>query len=81
MRISDKVFLMTYFNDFDVKMGYQLRDKEPRTLRDVFRIVINIENNMRISSKLGNKRDDPWIFGNKGKKREEIKSIRGKKKE
>ena len=53
MRLDDKVCITTYFNDFGGKMGYQLKDKDPRTLRDAFRIIVNIENNMRISSKLG----------------------------
>ena len=39
-------------------MAYILRDKDPKTLRDAFKIVVNIENNRRASSKLG-KRNDP----------------------
>lgn len=55
MRLDDNVCLTTYFNAFDGKMGYFLRDKEPRTLRDAFRVSINIENNMKILGKLGTK--------------------------
>lgn len=79
MWIDDKVCLITYLNDFDGKMTYHLRDKEPRTLRDAFRIAINIENNLKISGRLESKRDDPRLFGNKGNKKEENKSSRGKK--
>ena len=81
IRFDDKVYLTTYFNTFDGKMGYQLRYKEPRTLIDAFIIVVNIENNMRISSNLGNKRDGPRLFGSRGNKREDIKLAGGKKKE
>ena len=48
MQVDDKVCLITYLNAFDGKITYQLRDKEPRTLREAFRIVVNIENNLRI---------------------------------
>ena len=65
----------TYLNAFYGKMDYQLRDKEPRTLRDAFKIAINIENNLRVSHKLGSKRDDPRLFGNKGNRKEEHKPI------
>ena len=53
MKLNEDVFLTTYFNTFDSKMVYQLRDKEPKTLRDAFRIVIIIENNRKASGKLG----------------------------
>ena len=81
MWVDDKVCLITYLNAFDGKIAYQLRDKEPRTLRDAFRIVVNIKNNLRILGKLGSKRDDPRLFGNKGNRKEEHKPIGGKKKE
>ena len=68
-RVEDKVCMITYLNAFDGKMAYQLRDKDPRTVRDAFRIVVNIENNLRISRKLGSKRDDPRLFGNKGNRK------------
>ena len=76
-----KVCLITYLNAFNGKMAYQLRDKEPRTLRDAFKISINIENNLRIWGKLGSKRDDPRLFGNKGNRKEEHKPTSGRKKE
>lgn len=60
-------------------MTYQLRDKEPRTLRDAFRIAINIQNNLRILGRLERKRDDPRLFGNKENRKEENKAIGGKK--
>lgn len=81
MRIDDKVCLITYLNAFDGKMAYQLRDKEPRTLRDAFRIAINIEDNLRMLGRLERKRDDPRLFGNKGNRKEENKALGGKKKE
>ena len=65
--------MITYLNAFNGKMAYQLRDKDPRTIRDAFRIAVNIENNLRISRKLGSKRDDPGLFGNKGSRKEEYK--------
>lgn len=81
MQVDDKVCLITYLNAFDGNMAYQLRDKEPRTLREAFRIAINIENNLRISGRLESKRDDPRLFGSKGSKREENKTMVGKKQE
>ena len=83
MRIDDKVFLclITYLNAFDGEMTYQLRDKEPKICRDDLRIVVNIETILRILGKLGSKRDDPKIFGNKGNKKEENKPTRDKKQE
>ena len=56
-------------------MTYQLRDKEPRTLRDAFRITINIENNLRILGKLGSKRDGPRLFESMGNRKEEHKLV------
>lgn len=81
MHVDDKICMITYLNAFDCKMAHQLRNKEPRTLRDAFRISINIENNLRISWRLGKKRDDPRLFGSKGKIKEEQKTTGGKKKE
>ena len=81
MRVDDKVCLITYLNAFDGKTAYQLRDKEPRTLRDAFRMAINVENNLRISGRLESKRDDPRLFGNKGNRREDHKIAGGKKQE
>ena len=68
-------------NAFDGKVEYQLRDKEPRTLREAFRVAINIENNLRILGRLESKRDDPRFFGNKGNRREDHKVVGGKKQE
>ena len=39
MRLNEDVFLTTYFNSFDRKMAYQLMDKEPKTLRDAFKMA------------------------------------------
>ena len=61
------------------KMAYQLRAKDPRTIRHAFRIVVNIENNLRISGKLGSRRDYPRLFGNKGNRKEEYKLVVNKK--
>ena len=78
-QVEDKVCMITYFNAFDGKMAYQLRDKYLRTVRDAFRIIVNIRKNLRISRKLGSKRDDPRLFGNKGSRKEEYTHIVGKK--
>ena len=50
-------------------MAYILRDKDPKTLRDAFKIDINIENNRRGSGKLGI-RDDPKLFNPRNRKKE-----------
>ena len=81
MWFDEKVCLINYLNSFDGKMAYQLRDKEPRTLRDAFRIFVNIENNLIILGNLGSKRDDPRLFGNKRNRKEEHKPIGGRKQE
>ena len=81
MQIDDKVCLITYLNALDGKFAYQLRDKEPTTLRDAFRMAINVENNLRISGRLESKRDDPRLFGNKGNRKEDHKIVGGKKQE
>ena len=73
--------MITYLNAFNGKIAYQLRDKDPRIVRDAFRIVVNIENNLRIVRKLGSKRDDPRLFGNKGNRKEEYKPDVNKKQE
>ena len=52
MKLNEDVCLTTYFNAFDSKMACQLRDKEPKTLRDAFRIAVNIENKRKASNKL-----------------------------
>ena len=52
MQDDDKVCLITYLNAFDGKILYQLRDKDPRTLREAFRMAINVENNLRITGRL-----------------------------
>ena len=36
MRLNEDVCLITYFNSFDCKMAYSLRDKDPKTLREVY---------------------------------------------
>ena len=53
MRLNKYVCLTTYFNAFDRKMAYELRDKAPRTLRDSYKVVVNIENNRKASGKMG----------------------------
>ena len=77
MWVDDKVCLITYLNAFDGKIAYQLRDKDPRTLREAFRVAINVENNLRITGRLESKRDDPRLFNNKGNKREDHKIFGG----
>ena len=80
MKLNEDVCLTTYFNPFDRKMAYHLRDKETKTLRDVFRIVVNIENNRKAFNKLG-RRDDPKLFNPKYNKKESDKVQIGKKHE
>ena len=81
MRLNEDVFLTTYFNAFDNKMAYQLRDKDPKKFRYAFKIVVNIEDNRKSSSKIG-RRDDPKLFNpKKNNKREVDKTLAGKKSE
>ena len=80
VRVDDKVCLITYLNAFDGKTTYQLTDKDPRTLRDAFRMAINVENNLRILGRLESKRDDPRLFWNKGSRKEDHKKVGGKRK-
>ena len=77
MRLNEDVCLTTYFNAFDSKMAYVLRDKESKTLRDAYTMAINIENNRRATGNLG-KRDDPKLFNSRGK-RDNEKPVLGKK--
>ena len=78
MKMEENVCITTYFNDFDSKMAYIHRDKDPKTLREAFEIVVDIENNRRESRKLG-KRDDPKLFNPRNNKREGDKTITNKK--
>lgn len=81
MRLNEDVSLITYFNAFDRKMAYQLRDKDPKTLRDAYKVAVNIENNRKASRKL-RRRDDPKLFNPKNNNRKEIdKTPAGKKPE
>ena len=61
-------------------MAYILRDKDPKTLREAFKIVVNIENNRRASGKLG-KRDDRNLLNLRSNKREEDNPVVSKKNE
>lgn len=74
MRLGDDVYLTTYFNPFDIKMAYTLRDKDPRTLRDAYKMAINIESNRKASDKL-ERRDDPKFFNPRGNRKEGDKPI------
>ena len=78
MRMEENVCITTYFNAFDSKMAYILRDKDPKTLRDAFKIAINIENNRRASGKLG-RRDDPKLFNPRHNKKDGDKFATNKK--
>lgn len=49
MRLNEDVCLKTYFNAFDSKMAYQLRDKDPKNLRDAYKVAVNIKNNRKAS--------------------------------
>ena len=79
MRLNEDVCVTTYFNAFDRKLAYLLRDKDPKTLREAYKAAINIENNRKASGKLG-RRDDPKLFNPKNNnKRESDKTPIGKK--
>ena len=79
MRLNEDVCLTTYFNAFDSKMAYELRDKDPKTLRDPYKIAVNIENNRKASRKFG-RRDDPKLFNSKINNRRDVdKTPFGKK--
>ena len=80
MKLNEDVCLTTYFNSFDSKMAYQLRDKELKNLRDVFKFVVNMENNNKASRKLG-RRDDSKLFNPKNNKKDNDKSLVNKKPE
>lgn len=74
MGLGDNVCLTTYFNSFDCKMVYILRDKDPKILSDSFKIAINIKNNRRALGKIG-RRDYPKLFNPREKKKEGDKPI------
>lgn len=57
MRLDENVCLTTYYNAFDPKIAYILRDKNPHSLRDAFRIAINVESNRKASGKVGRQTD------------------------
>ena len=80
IKIEENVCITLYFNSFDSKMAYILRDKDPKTLREAFEIAINIENNRRAFGKL-RKRDDLKLFNPRNNKREGDKPITNKKNE
>ena len=79
MRLNEDVFLTTYFNAFDSKMAYQLRDKDPKILRDAYKIAVNIENNRKSYGKLG-RRDDPKKFNSKNNNKREVDKTPARKK-
>ena len=66
-RLEENACVATYNNAFDAKMSYLLRDKDPQTIRDAFRMAINIESNMRASGKF-DKRDDQRLFNPRSNK-------------
>ena len=68
-RLGKNVLLIISLNAFDRKMTYVQRDKDPRTLRDDFKIDANIENNKRASNNLG-RRDDQKLFNPRGNEKE-----------
>lgn len=58
LRPIERVFLVVYYNAYDSKMCYLLRDKNPLSLREAYKMAVNIENNRKASRKVG-RRDDP----------------------
>ena len=79
MRLNEDVYLTAYFNAFDSKMSYELRDKAPRTLRDAYKVAMNIENNRKASGKLGRRDDSKKINSKNSNKRDVDKTPVGKK--
>lgn len=63
LRSNEHVCLVSYYNDFDSKMGYHLRDKNPQTLRDAYKVSLHIEINRKASGKIG-RREDVKILKN-----------------
>lgn len=51
-----------------------MRDKDPKTLRDAYKVVVNIVNNRKASSKLG-RRGDPKLFNPKNNEKREVDKI------
>lgn len=45
------------FQYFDSKMTYNLREKDTKTLRNAYKMEVNIKNNRKASNKLG-RRDE-----------------------
>ena len=81
MRLNEDVCLTTYFSAFDSKMAYELRNKDLKTLRDAYKIVVNIENNRKASGKFG-RRDDSKLFNSRTTNRRDVdKTPVGKKTE
>ena len=66
-RLEENACVATYNNAFDAKMSYLLRDKDLQTIRDAFRMPINIESNIKA---LGNfdKRYDQRLFNPRSNK-------------
>lgn len=46
-KLDDKVCMDVYMSAFDEKMGFLLRNKEPKTLYEAFNIARDIENNLK----------------------------------
>lgn len=46
-KFDDKVCLEIYMSAFGKKMGFLLRNKEPKTLHEAFNIARDIENNLK----------------------------------
>lgn len=68
------------FQFFWYQNGLYFEDKDPNTLRDVFKIDVNIVNNRRASCKLG-RREDPNLFNPKNNGKEGDKPISNNKPE
>lgn len=46
-RSNDAVCLVVYLAAFDEEESYLLRDKDPKTLHQAYRIAMDIENNLK----------------------------------
>ena len=67
MRLNEDVCLTTYFNDFDCKISYSLKENDPITLREAHKMVVNIKKKIKAFGKVG-RMDDPKLFNPRNKK-------------
>jgi len=49
--------LVLYYNAYDAKIGYLVRDKNPLTLKKAYKIASNIESDKKASNKIPKRGD------------------------